>query len=70
MRFDLGMDHYLNMAWDQAIEEFEKAAEIERIPDGKTTPSQVYIDRCRGCKESPPVAPGETWDGVFRLTKK
>jgi adenylate cyclase len=64
------MNHYLNMEWDQAIEEFEKAVKIERIPDGKTTPSQVYIDRCRGCKESPPVAPGETWDGVCRLTKK
>ena len=68
--FDLGMNHYLNMAWDQAILAFEKAAEIERIPDGKTTPSKVYIDRCQGCKENPPVAPGETWDGVFRLTKK
>ncbi|MCD6294830.1 MAG: hypothetical protein J7M20_07900, partial [Deltaproteobacteria bacterium] len=68
--FDLGMNHYLNMAWDQAILAFEKAAEIEWIPDGKTTPSEVYIARCRGCKENPPVAPGETWDGVFHLTKK
>lgn len=68
--FDLGMNHYLNMAWDQAISAFEKAAEIERIPDGKTTPSEVYIARCRGCKENPPVTPGETWDGVFHLTKK
>ena len=68
--FDLGMNHYLNMEWEQAIAAFEKAAEIERIPDGKTTPSEVYIDRCRGCKINSPVAPGEAWDGVCRLTKK
>ncbi len=68
--FNLGMKHYLDMEWDQAAEVFEKAAEIERIPDGKTTPSQVYIDRCRACKNNPPVAPGEIWDGVCRLTKK
>jgi len=68
--FDTGMKHYLNMEWNRAIADFEKALKIERIPDGKTTPSQVYIDRCRGCKESPPVGPGETWDGVCRLTKK
>ncbi|MCF8131456.1 MAG: adenylate/guanylate cyclase domain-containing protein [Deltaproteobacteria bacterium] len=68
--FDIGMKHYLNMAWDQAVAIFEKASKIERIPDGKTTPSQVYIDRCRAYKESPPVKPGEIWDGVCHLTKK
>jgi hypothetical protein len=64
------MNHYLNMEWDQAATIFKKAAEIERIPDGKTHASQVYIDRCRAYKESPPVKPGEIWDGVCRLTKK
>lgn len=68
--FDRGMDHYLNMEWGRAMAVFEKTAEIERIPDGKTTPSQVYMDRCRGYKVNPPVASGETWDGVCRLTKK
>jgi adenylate cyclase len=68
--FDRGMEHYLNMAWNEAMAVFEKAAQIERVPDGKTTPSQVYIDRCRAFRENPPVAPGESWDGVFRLTKK
>ena len=68
--FDLAMNHYLNMEWDLAIEIFQKAEAVERIPDGKTTPSRVYMDRCRAYKESPPVGPGETWDGVCRLTKK
>lgn len=68
--FDRGMAHYLNMEWAQAAAVFEKAVHMERIPDGKTTPSRVYMDRCRDCKVNPPVAPGETWDGVFRLTKK
>jgi len=48
--FDRGMAHYLHMEWDQAVAIFEKASEIERIPDGKTTPSQVYMDRCRAYK--------------------
>ena len=68
--FDRGMDHYLKMEWDRAMAVFEKAAEIERVPDGKTTPSHVYMDRCQGCKVNPPVASGEIWDGVCRLTKK
>ena len=68
--FDQGMAHYFDMAWDLAIARFEEALEIERVPDGKTTPSQVYMDRCRAFKENPPVAPGEEWDCVCRLTKK
>ncbi len=68
--FDLGMGHYLEMEWEQAIEYFEKSQEIERIPDGKTTPSQVFIDRCKAYQGIPPVPPGEIWDGVCRLTKK
>ena len=68
--FDQGMAHYLDMAWDRAIACFEEALKIERIPDGKTTPSQVYIGRCRDYKEAPPEAPGGKWDCVCRLTKK
>ena len=68
--FDQGMTHYRHMAWDEAIAHFAQALKIERIPDGKTTPSRVYIDRCRAFKENPPVGEGEAWDGVYRLTKK
>jgi len=68
--FDEGMQHYLKMEWDEAVAKFNEALKIERVPDGKTTPSEVYIQRCKTFKENPPVAAGEKWDGVFRLTKK
>jgi adenylate cyclase len=68
--FDEGMQHYLKMEWDEAVAKFNEALKIERLPDTKTTPSEVYIQRCETFKENPPVAPGERWDGVLRLTKK
>jgi adenylate cyclase len=68
--FDEGMQHYLKMEWDEAVAKFNEALKIERVPDGKTTPSEVYIQRCKTFGDNPPVAPGEKWDGVFRLTKK
>ena len=68
--FDKGMAHYLSMEWDEAAQCFEAALPLERVPEGKTTPSEVFLKRCRRFKESPPVPPGETWDGVFRMTSK
>lgn len=68
--FDEGMQRYLRMEWDAAIARFSDALTLERFPDGKTTPSEVYIKRCRLFRESPPAGPGQVWDGVFRLTQK
>jgi adenylate cyclase len=68
--FDRGMQHYLKMHWDEAIKHFKSSLKLERVPDGITTPSEVYIKRCEAFKEDPPVAKGEKWDGVFRMTKK
>ena len=68
--FNRGMQHYCNMEWDKAITLFNESLKIERVPDGKTTPSEVFIRRCEMFKERPPVAPGEQWDGVYRLTEK
>jgi adenylate cyclase len=68
--FDKAMQHYLKMEWDQAIATFSESLELERVTDGKTSPSEVYIQRCRLFKENPPTGPGQAWDGVFRLTKK
>lgn len=66
---------YLAMEWDKAIALFTKALDFEphhpeRDPGSKTTPSHVYITRCENYKENPPVAAGETWDGVFTATSK
>lgn len=68
--FDKGMELYLAMRWDEAIEVFKEAEKIERVPEGKTTPSRAFIQRCYQFKTDPPVKPGEEWDGVFRMTKK
>ncbi len=68
--FSQGMKLYHAMKWDEAIDKFKQALPLERVPDGKTTPSEVFIKRCETFKETPPVAPGEKWDGVFSLTSK
>ena len=66
---------YLAMEWDKAIELFTQCLDYEphlpeRDPGSKSCPSLVYIGRCKAYKENPPVAPGETWDGVFTATSK
>lgn len=69
-RFDAAMTLYLDQQWDQALEGFAAAQEVERFPELKLTPSKVFMDRCRLYKKNPPVEPGKTWDGVYRMTKK
>ena len=68
-------DAYLDMDWDKAQDLFTQCLEYEphlpeRDPGSKTCPSLVYIQRCIAYREKPPVAPGETWDGVFTATSK
>lgn len=68
--FDRGVQHYLNMQWDEAIECFSESLKYEHFPEAKTTPSEVYIKRCTEFKKSPPVPDGQKWDGVYRMTRK
>ena len=68
--FNNGMLQYQRTEWDAAIDFFKESLKIERVPDGKTTPSEVFLKRCEEYKEFPPVPPGEKWDGVYRMTKK
>jgi adenylate cyclase len=68
--FSSGMDYYLRMEWDKAIKYFSESLKIERIPDGDTTPSEVFLKRCMVFKQNPPVPKGKQWDGVFRMTQK
>lgn len=65
--FDEGMKNYLSQNWDKAAELFQKSLKIERVPEGITTPSEVYINRCKHFKANPPK-PG--WDGRWVLTSK
>jgi adenylate cyclase len=68
--FQQGLELYRGMQWDEALAKFEEAEKYERYPDAKTTPSRVFIGRCKEYKQSPPVPPGQEWDGVYRMTKK
>jgi adenylate cyclase len=62
---------YKEKKWMEAIALFEKSLplESERFLDVKlkTSPSQVYIERCRYFLENPPMP---NWDGVFELEHK
>jgi len=68
--FDRGIQYYRKMQWDEAIKYFRESYKIERIPEAATNPSEVYLRRCLAFKKTPPVAPGQKWDGVFRMTRK
>lgn len=68
--FDQGIQYYLKMSWEAAIECFKESLKFERFPQEKSNPSKVYIKRCEQYLEHPPVLPGEQWDGVYRLTEK
>jgi adenylate cyclase len=61
--YNLGLQHYRNRRWREAIEHFQHALKI--APDDY--PSQMYISRIRAYEESPP--PPE-WNGVFVLKTK
>ena len=59
------------MEWDKASAKFyNESHNLRRVSVGNITPSEVYVQRCQMFKENPPVALGEQWDGVYRLTKK
>ena len=67
-----GIDHYLKMEWDKALECFEKSSPLElhqpeRDAGVKTNPSRSMIDRCSFMKSSPP---DPDWDGVYRMISK
>ncbi|MFH0845593.1 MAG: CHASE2 domain-containing protein [Pseudomonadota bacterium] len=68
--FNKGMEYYQRTEWDKAIDYFKESLKIERIPDGNTTPSEVFLKRCEEFKITPPVPPGAKWDGIYRMTKK
>nr|WP_306252533.1 adenylate/guanylate cyclase domain-containing protein [Parvularcula sp. IMCC14364] len=61
--YQAGLTAYRQRNWDQAIAEF--AAALAAHEDDR--PSQIYIDRARVFKESPPP---DDWDGVWTMTSK
>lgn len=61
--YNRGLQYYRTRRWEEAIEEFRHALNIEP----KDYPSQMYISRITAYEESPP--PPE-WNGVFVLKTK
>ena len=66
--FEQGLDFYYQQDWDKALSKFEASENLEdHFESRNTTPSQIYIDRCRMFKNNPP---GKDWDGVWTMTTK
>ena len=73
--FNEAKEFYKSQQWDEAIEAFEACLDFEPFhPDRelgcKTTPSHVFIERCKGYKLNSPVPKGQDWDGVYVANEK
>ena len=63
--FEKGIDLYLKMEWDEAISFFEKASKLERIPDGPTSPSKVYMKDVGDLRKPLPYRPEKSGTEYF-----
>ena len=61
--YNLGLAAYKQKKWDEAIQAFQKALDI----DPKDGPSELYLQRSYEYKQNPPP---DGWDGVFTMTTK
>ena len=61
--YNLGLAAYKQRKWDEAIKAFEMAQKI----DPKDGPSELYLQRAKNYKQTPPL---DDWDGVFIMTTK
>jgi|GEM_PF-418377 len=66
---------FLAMDWITAIQLFEACLPLEpshpeKDPGSKTCPALVFIKRCMDFQIDPPVAAGETWNGVWVAKSK
>jgi adenylate cyclase len=63
-----GLELYRQQQWDEALVQFTGSEKLEEVfPQRPTTPSRVYIERCKFFKTNPP---GPAWDGSWTLTSK
>ena len=66
--FQEGLDLYHNQDWIKAKKRFEESFELEEdFPARPTSPSAVFIDRCKFFKTKPP---GKDWDRIWTMTAK
>jgi adenylate cyclase len=68
MLYHRGLEFYRQQQWDEALVSFTESEKLEEVfPQRPTTPSRVYIERCKFFKANPP---GPAWDGSWTLTSK
>ena len=66
--FEEGIDHYFKQEWKIALNKFQQSENLEdKFESRNTTPSQIYIQRCKMFINNPP---GKDWDGVWKMTSK
>ncbi len=66
--FEKGLNYYYQQEWDEAVKCFNKSESMEdHFISRNTTPSAIYIDRCKMFKKSPPE---KDWDGVWVMQSK
>ena len=68
--FEEGRKFYAEQRWDEAIQKFIAANEIlspADDPNAKDGPCEVYLERCRDFKRTPP---GTEWDGSWEMHSK
>ncbi len=66
--FHKGLELYNAQKWSDALKKFEESAKLEdEFPTRPTTPSKVYIYRCKHFMDNPP---DKDWDGVWTMTTK
>lgn len=67
-KFEEGIDLYFQQNWKKALSKFEESKQIEDYFEARnTTPSQIYIDRCKQFQKKPPE---KNWNGVWTMTSK
>ena len=67
-KFEEGIDLYFQQNWKKALGKFEESKKLEDYFEARnTTPSQIYIDRCKQFQKTPPE---KNWNGVWTMTSK
>jgi adenylate cyclase len=64
MRYELGLDLYLNRQWSDAAKVF---METHKLKNGRDASSTILLKRC---EEYLAVPPGEDWNGVYTMRSK
>ena len=66
--FEEGIDHYFKQEWKIALNKFQQSENLEDKFDSRnTTPSQIYIQRCKMFINNPPEKIGMEWEDDIKI---